>query len=91
MGRRLRTQVSKDPEKLVPEWPQLQIFQERDSEAKQRQAADLNRIHGVCQPRELSPGEEARMSDAQSSARVLVGRSAHLCGCNKTVGPSFCL
>lgn len=71
MGRQLRTQVPKAAEKLQPAWPKSQVFLERDSAVKRRQASDFNRRHGVRELRELSPGEDVWVTDAQCPAQVL--------------------
>lgn len=70
MGRQLRTQVPKAAEKLQPAWPKPQVFLERDSAAKRR-ASDFDRRHGVRKLRELSPGEDLWVTDAQCPAQVL--------------------
>ena len=47
MGRKLRTTLPRTSESLVPQWPHLQEFRERNKHFKEKQKADYDRRHRV--------------------------------------------
>ncbi|XP_064468573.1 uncharacterized protein K02A2.6-like [Ornithodoros turicata] len=70
MGRRLQTTLPRSPHLLKPLWRDRK-FDKNDRRAKQRQASDFNRRHGVVQLRPLTPGERVWVQDAECTATVL--------------------
>lgn len=47
MGRRLRTDVPHTKELLIPNWPHLSDFAEKDRQYKEKQKKDFDRYHRV--------------------------------------------
>lgn len=71
MGRSLRTRVPATAQSLVPDWPQVKEFNDRDAAQRRRQQRDYNNRHAAHDLRALDDGEEVWVRDTRSRATVL--------------------
>ena len=61
MGRRMRTTTPMLPEKLMPEWPDLQKVKKKDCEYKQKICHNFNVFHGAKSLPPISVGDQVRL------------------------------
>uniref|UniRef100_A0A3P8RZR4 Gypsy retrotransposon integrase-like protein 1 n=1 Tax=Amphiprion percula TaxID=161767 RepID=A0A3P8RZR4_AMPPE len=70
MGRNIRTPLPVNEEKLQPRWPNLQLFQGKDQDLKQKQASWFNKRHKARIKQELTPGQRVWVKNTNNSGTV---------------------
>ena len=71
MGRKIRTRLPVLPAHLVPDWPYLDQFREKDGKLKARQKANFDTRHAAKSLPDLHPGDPVWLQDQKTEGTVL--------------------
>ena len=71
MGRNLRTRVPCVPEKLKPEWPDVNLVRRREAEYRRKMKLNYDRRHRVVQPEVMFPGANVHIPDMRTTGTLV--------------------